>query len=64
MPLLRHDPGGLQVMEVLPAELAERVALQSKTLEPGKATCVLPAHYLRCNLSIQLMDVLDLQLSL
>lgn len=53
-----------QVMEVQPAELAERMELQSKTLEPGKATCVLSAHYLRCALEIQLMDVLDLQLSL
>ncbi|DBA68431.1 TPA: hypothetical protein ACH3X2_013731 [Trebouxia sp. C0005] len=56
--------GVSKVMEVQPADLAERIQLQSKTLEPGKATCVLSAHYLRCSLSIQLMDVLDLQLSL
>jgi len=55
---------GVQVMEVHPAELAERMELQSKTLEPGKATCVLSAQYLRCHLNIQLMDVMDLQLSL
>ena len=51
-------------MEVQPAELAERMELQSKTLEPGKATCIVSAHYLRCSLNVQLMDVLDLQLSL
>lgn len=54
----------IQVMEVQPAELAERMDMQSRTLEPGKATCVLSAQYLRCCLNIQLMDVLDLQLSL
>lgn len=53
-----------QVMEVQPAELAEHMELQSRTLEPGKATCVLSAQYQRCCLNIQLMDVLDLQLSL
>lgn len=61
---LHHRDDYIQVMEVQPAALAERMELQSRTLEPGKATCVLSAQYLRCCLNIQLMDVLDLQLSL
>ena len=51
-------------MEVQVAELAERMSLHSNTLEPGKAVCVLAAQYRRCSMSIQLMDVLNLQLSL
>lgn len=53
-----------QVMEVVPGELAERLQLNAAELEAGKATCVLAAHYRRCLINIQLMDVLDLQLSL
>lgn len=60
-----HQPDDcIQVMEVQPAELAERMEMQSRTLEPGKATCVLSAQYLRCCLNIQLMDLQDLRLSL
>ena len=51
-------------MEVQVAELAERMQLHSNALEPGKAVCILLAHYRRCSMTIQLMDVLDLQLSL
>ena len=54
----------LQVVEVLPAELAERMELQAAGLEAGKATCVLATHSKRCFMNVQLMDVLDLQLSL
>ena len=51
-------------MEVQVAELAERMQLHSNALEPGKAVCVMAARFLRCSMTIQLMDVLDLQLSL
>ena len=51
-------------MEVVPGELAERLQLSTTELEAGKATCVLAAHYRRCLINIQLMDVLELQLSL
>ena len=54
----------LQVVEVLPAELAERMELQAAGLEAGKATCVLAARSQRCLINVQLLDVLDLQLSL
>ena len=54
----------MQVMEVQPAVLAERMGHHSTSLEPGKATCLLAARYRRCLVNIQLMDVLDLQLSL
>ena len=51
-------------MEVQVADLAERMMLHKDALEPGKAVCVMPAQYRRCSLNIQLVDVLDLQLSL
>lgn len=54
----------LQVMEVLPGELADRMDLHPAVLEAGKATCVLAARARRYHINIQLMDVLDLQLSL
>lgn len=54
----------VQVMEVQPAELAERMNYHDAPLEAGKATCLLAAHYRRCIVNIQLMDVLNLQLSL
>ena len=54
----------LRVVEVLPSELAERMELQAAGLEAGKATCVWAAHSQRCLINVQLMDVLDLQLSL
>ena len=53
-----------QVMEVQPAELSERREYHTSPLEPGKASCLLAACYRRCMVNIQLMDVLDLQLSL
>ena len=53
-----------QVMEVLPQELAERMELRPAVLQAGKATCVLAARARRCCINVQLMDVLDLQLSL
>ncbi|KAA6421082.1 MAG: serine threonine kinase [Trebouxia sp. A1-2] len=56
--------GVSKVMEVLPGELAERMDLHPAVLQPGKATCVLAARSRRCLMNIQLMDVLDLQLSL
>ena len=51
-------------MEVVPGELAERIQLTEPELEAGKATCVLAARCRRCSINIQLLDVLDLQLSL
>jgi len=51
-------------MEVLLGELAERMDLHPAVLQPGKATCELAARSRRCLINIQLMDVLDLQLSL
>ncbi|DBA84440.1 TPA: hypothetical protein ACH3X1_006072 [Trebouxia sp. C0004] len=57
-------PGISKVIEVLPGELAERIDLHPAVLQPGKATCVMAARSRRCLINIQLMDVLDLQLSL
>ena len=54
----------MQVMEVQVADLAERMSLRDNALEQGKAVCVMAAQYRRCAITIQLMDVLDLQLSL
>ena len=51
-------------MEVLPQELADRLELRTAVLEAGKATCVLAARERRCRMNVQLMDILDLQLSL
>ena len=51
-------------MEVQPAELAGRMDYHNSPLEAGKATLLLAARYRRCLVNIQLMDVLDLQLSL
>lgn len=54
----------LQVVEVLPADVAERMELQPAVLQAGKATCVLAARSRHCLINVQLMDVLDLQLSM
>lgn len=64
--LYAEDEGSecIQVMEVQPAELAERMDYHDSPLEAGKATLLLAARYRRCLVNIQLMDVLDLQLSL
>ena len=51
-------------MHILPGELADRMELQPAVLEPGKATCVLAARSCHCRINVQLMDVMDLQLSL
>ena len=51
-------------MEVLPQELADRLELRTAVLEAGKATCMLAARERRCRMNVQLMDILDLQLSL
>ena len=46
------------------ADLAERMSLRNNALEAGKAVCVTAAQYRRCAITIQLMDVLHLQLLL
>lgn len=54
----------LQVVEVLPAELAKKMELQTAGLMAGKATCVSATCSQPCLINVQLMGMLDLQLSL